>query len=460
MSNASMVEKQEKQNASGGKMLDNKFVYFFGSGKAEGQADMKALLGGKGANLAEMTNLEIPVPPGFTITTEVCDYYYKNNNQYPQMLQAQIDENLKKMEQAMGAGFGDKKNPLLVSVRSGAAVSMPGMMDTILNLGLNDETVAGLISKTGNERFAWDGYRRFINMFGDVVMGIEHSEFEKELHAVKKKWKAQQDTDLSSEGLKEVVAKYKAVFKKHTKKDFPQSPREQLNRAINAVFGSWNSERAIKYRKIENISGLLGTAVNVQAMVFGNMGDTSGTGVAFTRNPSTGENKFYGEYLINAQGEDVVAGIRTPLPIDTLAKAMPKVYGQLQEIYQKLEKHYRDMQDIEFTIQEGKLFLLQTRNGKRTAHAAVKIAVDMHGEGLIDKKTAVGRVKPSQLDQLLHPTIDPKFKYKAAAKGLPASPGAAMGEAVFTAQEAEDRGRKVSRSFWFAPRRRPKTSGA
>ncbi len=442
MSNVTLEKKENENKALGGKMSDNKYLYFFGGGKAEGEATMKALLGGKGANLAEMTNLGIPVPPGFTISTAVCDYYYKNNNRYPETLQTLIDENLKKLEQAMGAGFGDKGNPLLVSVRSGAAVSMPGMMDTILNLGLNDETVAGLIKKTGNERFAWDGYRRFINMFGDVVMGIPHSEFEKELHATKKKWKAELDTDLNSEGLKEVVAKYKIVFKKHTKKDFPQSPREQLDSAIHAVFGSWNSERAIKYRKIENITGLLGTAVNVQAMVFGNMGNTSGTGVAFTRNPSTGENKFYGEFLINAQGEDVVAGIRTPEPIDRLAKMMPSVYRQLEEIYQKLENHYRDMQDIEFTIQEGTLFLLQTRTGKRTAHAAVKIAVDMHKAGLIDKKTAVQRVKPSQLDQLLHPTIDPKFKYKAAAKGLPASPGAAVGEAVFSADVAEERGKK------------------
>ena len=440
MSNATATDTITQ--TSGGKMQDKQYVFFFGDGKADGQASMKSLLGGKGANLAEMTNLGVPVPPGFTISTEVCDYYNKNNNQYPQALQNQIDENLKKLEQAMDAGFGEKKNPLLVSVRSGAAVSMPGMMDTILNLGLNDETVAGMIAKTGNERFAWDAYRRFINMFGDVVMGIEHSEFEKELYAVKKKYKAAQDTDLSSEGLKEVVTKYKAVFKKNTKKDFPQSPREQLSRAINAVFGSWNCDRAIKYRKIENITGLLGTAVNVQAMVFGNMGDSSGTGVAFTRNPSTGEHKFYGEYLINAQGEDVVAGIRTPLPIFELEKGMPGVYQQLVEIYQKLESHYKDMQDIEFTIQEGTLFLLQTRTGKRTAHAAVRIAVEMQREGMIDKKTAVLRVKPSQLDQLLHPTIDPKFKYKVAAKGLPASPGAAMGEAVFTADVAEERGKK------------------
>ncbi len=440
MGNATATEDQKQGQT--GSMVDKQYVYFFGSGSAEGDGSMKAILGGKGANLAEMTNLKIPVPPGFTISTEVCDYYYKNNNKYPDALQIQIDANLKRLEAAMGAGFGDKKNPLLVSVRSGAAVSMPGIMDTILNLGLNDETVAGLIQKMGNERFAWAAYRRFINMFGDVVMGIEHSEFEKVLHGVKAKRKVQQDTDLSAADLKEVVEKYKAVFKKHTRKDFPQSPREQLTRAINAVFGSWNSDRAIKYRQIESISGLLGTAVNVQAMVFGNMGDTSGTGVAFTRNPSTGENKFYGEYLINAQGEDVVAGIRTPLPIDRLEKAMPEVYRQLRDIYLTLEKHYKDMQDIEFTIQEGKLFMLQTRNGKRTAHAAVKVAVDMVGEGLIDKKTAITRIKPAQLDQLLHPTIDPKFKYKAVAKGLPASPGAAMGEAVFCAHDAETLGKK------------------
>jgi pyruvate,orthophosphate dikinase len=416
-----------------------KFVYSFGSGKAEGKTQMKNLLGGKGANLAEMTNIGLPVPPGFTITTEACDNFYKAGRKWPANLSKQVEAGVKKLEKDMGARFGDKKNPLLVSVRSGAAVSMPGMMDTVLNLGMNADVIESLIEKTDNERFAWDAYRRFIQMFGDVVMGVKHELFEHELDAVKKKNKVKLDTDLNEKMLQDVVARYKKVYKKATKQNFPTDPKIQLKHAIDAVFNSWNNERAIKYRAINDIRGLLGTAVNVQAMVFGNMGNTSGTGVAFTRDPSTGTNKFYGEYLMNAQGEDVVAGIRTPLHMDTLKKNNPKIYKQLADIRKKLEKHYKDMQDFEFTIQEGKLYMLQTRNGKRTAAAAVKIAVDMVGEKLIDKKTAVLRLDPQQLDQLLHPMFDPKAEKsgKAITKGLPASPGAACGQVVFTADNAE-----------------------
>ncbi|MFH1387682.1 MAG: PEP/pyruvate-binding domain-containing protein, partial [Patescibacteria group bacterium] len=361
-----------------------KLVYFFG----EGNKDMKEILGGKGANLNEMTNLGIPVPPGFTITTDVCDYFSKNKK-YPAELQKQIDDNIQKLEKKMNMKFGDKENPLLVSVRSGAAVSMPGMMDTVLNLGLNDDAVEGLIKKSGNERFAWDSYRRFIQMFGDVVMGVEHTKFEEILHKTKEKKGVKIDTDLDANDLKEIVKKYKEMVKKEVEKDFPSEPKKQLEMSINAVFSSWDNPRAVKYRELNDIKGLIGTAVNVQAMVFGNMGETSGTGVCFTRDPSTGENKFYGEYLMNAQGEDVVAGIRTPQPINELEKVMPKAYKELVEIYQKAEKHYKDMQDMEFTIQEGKLYLLQTRTGKRTAAAAVRIAVEMEEEGMIDKKTAL-----------------------------------------------------------------------
>jgi len=420
-----------------------KLVYFFG----EGNKDMKDLLGGKGANLSEMANLGIPVPPGFTITTEVCNYYSKNKK-YPDKLQEEIDKNIEKLEQKMGKKLGDNENPLLVSVRSGAAISMPGMMDTVLNLGLNDETVKGLIKKSNNERFAWDSYRRFIQMFGDVVMGIEHAKFEEVLDNAKETKGVKFDTELETEDLKKIVEDYKEVIKKETGKEFPTEPREQLQMAIDAVFGSWNNPRAIKYREIHDIKGLLGTAVNVQAMVFGNMGNTSGTGVCFTRDPSTGEKKFYGEYLMNAQGEDVVAGIRTPKPITELEKSMPNVYNELVEIYQKAEKHYKDMQDMEFTIQEGKLYLLQTRTGKRTAVAAVRIAVEMEQEGLIDKETAIMRVEPNQLDQLLHKQLDKaaKEKSEAVAKGLPASPGAAVGQVVFNADTARDwaqEGKKV-----------------
>ncbi len=412
-----------------------KLVYFFG----EGNKDMKEILGGKGANLNEMTNLGIPVPPGFTISTEVCDYFSKNKK-YPAELQKQIDDNIKKLENKMGMKFGDKENPLLVSVRSGAAVSMPGMMDTVLNLGLNDDAVEGLIKKSRNERFAWDSYRRFIQMFGDVVMEVEHAKFEEILDNAKKTKGVKFDTKLDTNDLKEIVNEYKAMVKKEAGKDFPNEPKKQLEMSINAVFSSWDNPRAIKYRELNDIKGLIGTAVNVQAMVFGNMGETSGTGVCFTRDPSTGENKFYGEYLMNAQGEDVVAGIRTPQPISHLKKVMPKIYDKLVKIYQKAEKHYKDMQDMEFTIQEGKLYLLQTRTGKRTATAAVRITVEMKEEGMIDKNTALLRVEPNQLNQLLHKQLDQKEKEKTKviAKGLPASPGAAVGQVVFKAETAHD----------------------
>ncbi|MCD6121863.1 MAG: pyruvate, phosphate dikinase [Spirochaetales bacterium] len=420
-------------------MSKNKYVYFFGEGKAEGNAGMKEYLGGKGANIAEMTNLGIPVPPGFTISAEVCDAFYKNNNRYPEGLKDEVENNLKRLEELMDKKLGDAKDPLLVSVRSGAAISMPGMMDTVLNLGLNDSAVVGLAEKTGNERFAWDAYRRFIQMFGDVVRGVPHSAFEEKLDQVKEEAGVDMDTDLTTKDLKKVVELYKEVYKAHTGEDFPQDPKVQLWAAIDAVFGSWNNDRAIKYRQINEIKGLLGTAVNVQSMVFGNFGDDSGTGVCFTRDPSTGENVFYGEYLLNAQGEDVVAGIRTPQKLSTLKDKNPEVYKQLLKVREKLEKHYRDMQDMEFTIQQGKLFLLQTRTGKRTGLAAVRAAVEMVNEGLITKEDAVARVTPAQLDQLLHPMIDPKAKSKMAvlAKGLNASPGAATGRIVFTADEAE-----------------------
>ncbi|MCE5327697.1 MAG: pyruvate, phosphate dikinase, partial [Planctomycetaceae bacterium] len=420
-------------------MAKNKFVYFFGGKGTEGRGDMKQLLGGKGANLADMSSLGLPVPPGFTITTEVCDLFYKLGRKYPADLDAQVDANIAKLEKLTGKTFGHGNNPLLVSVRSGAAASMPGMMDTVLNLGLNDQTLPALIKLTGNERFAWDAMRRFMQMFGDVVLDMEHHDFEHALDGVKKRRGAQQDTDLDIEGLKEVVAEYSKVYD-HAGKKFPQNAREQLQAAINAVFGSWNNPRAIKYRQLNDIRGLLGTAVNVQSMVFGNMGDTSGTGVAFTRNPSTGENKFYGEYLMNAQGEDVVAGIRTPQPIDQLAKVDPTSYKQLVAIREKLEKHYRDMQDIEFTIERGTLYMLQTRNGKRTAPAAVRVAVDLVAEKLITEKEGVLRVEPKSLDQLLHPTFNPKAEAaaKAIGRGLPASPGAATGQIVFSAHEAEE----------------------
>jgi len=417
--------------------MAEKRVYFFGSGKAEGNQTMKELLGGKGANLAEMTNLGIPVPPGFTVATKVCGEYYKSGGKWPAGLEAEVAKNVAKLEKAMNAKFDNPKKPLLVSVRSGAAVSMPGMMDTVLNLGLNDEVVAGIIEATGNARFAYDIYRRFIDMFGDVVMGCHHEKFEEKIEAAKKKAGVEVDSDLTGDQLKAVVEEYKKVYKKHVGELFPQDAMSQLRLSINAVFGSWNAGRAIKYRELNNITGLLGTAVNVQAMVFGNMGEDCGTGVCFTRNPSNGKKEFYGEFLMNAQGEDVVAGIRTPLPMKKLDKVMPKCYKDLTRLMTRLEKHYKDMQDMEFTIQEKKLYILQTRTGKRTAEAAVRIAVDMVNERLIPKKEAVLRVEPEQLDRLLHPSFDPKAKRTVIAKGLPASPGAAVGQVVFAADTAE-----------------------
>ena len=426
--------------------MTEKRVYFFGNGKAEGNAKMKILLGGKGANLAEMTNLNIPVPPGFTIATKVCSEYYKSGGKWPKGLAGEIDKNIAKLEKVMNTRLGDPDKPLLVSVRSGAAISMPGMMNTVLNLGLNDTVIEGIIKKTKNPRFAYDIYRRFIDMFGDVVMGCHHEYFEAVIDAAKKKAKVKLDNELSAEELKDVVDKYKKVYKKHVGKLFPQDGRLQLKYAINAVISSWMIDRAVKYRQLNNITGLLGTAVNVQAMVFGNMGQTCGTGVCFTRNPSTGKKEFYGEFLMNAQGEDVVAGIRTPLPLKKLAKVMPKAYKQLTGLMSRLEKHYKDMQDMEFTIQENVLYILQTRTGKRTAESAIKIAVDMVAEKLISKKEAINRVEPEQLDRLLHPHFDPKAKRQVVAKGLPASPGAAVGRVVFDADTAEawsKKGKKV-----------------
>ncbi len=426
--------------------MAQKRVYFFGGGKAEGNAKMKAHLGGKGANLAEMTNLGILVPPGFTISTDVCEEYNKRKGKWPAGLQKEVEKDVRKLEKVMGAKLGDPKKPLLVSVRSGAAVSMPGMMDTVLNLGLNDDVIEGIIARTGNARFAYDIYRRFIDMFGDVVMDCGHEHFEHVIHTAKKKAKVEMDNELSADQLKAVVDQYKKVYKKHVGRMFPQDGREQLKHAVNAVFDSWNIPRAVKYRELNNITGLLGTAVNVQAMVFGNMGDDCGTGVCFTRNPSTGKKEFYGEFLMNAQGEDVVAGIRTPLPLKKLNKIMPKAYKELTGLMTRLEKHYKDMQDMEFTIQEKKLYILQTRTGKRTAASAVKIAVDMLAEKLITQKEAVGRVEPEQLDMLLHPSFDPKAARNVIATGLPASPGAAVGQVVFTADDAEawrDKGKNV-----------------
>ncbi len=421
--------------------MATKYVYFFGGGDAEGDASQKELLGGKGANLAEMTSIGLPVPPGFTISTEACDYYSKNDGEWPEGLEAQVRENLAKLEAEMDAKLGDNANPLLVSVRSGAAQSMPGMMDTVLNLGLTPEAVEGIIKKTGNERFAWDSYRRFMQMFGDVVMGVPHHDFEEALEAVKEEKGADLDTDLSAEDMKIVVDRYREVYKRDTGSDFPTDAFEQLKLSINAVFGSWDNPRAIKYRQMNDIRGLLGTAVNVQAMVYGNMGDTSGTGVAFTRDPSTGENVFYGEYLMNAQGEDVVAGIRTPQTIDTLQQVNPEVYEQLVNIRGILEKHYKDMQDLEFTIQEGKLFMLQTRTGKRTVFSWLRSQVEMVEEGLIDKEEAVKRVPAGEFGKLFAPILDSEdIKAKGATpvtKGLNASPGGACGLVVFTADEAE-----------------------
>ena len=426
-----------------------KYVYFFGKGKAEGKAEMKNLLGGKGANLAEMTNIGLPVPAGFTISTEVCTYYYANKRSYPKSLQSEVKKAIVKIEKAMGAKVGDVKNPLLVSVRSGARASMPGMMDTILNLGLNDEVAEGLVKKTNNRRFVYDSYRRFVQMYGDVVLGLkpvhkdEIDPFEVIIEAKKKSKGVHLDTELTADDLKDLVSLFKNAIKEKTGSDFPQDPMTQLWGAVGAVFGSWNNDRAIAYRKMYDIPESWGTAVNIQSMVFGNMGDDSGTGVAFTRDAATGENVFYGEYLMNAQGEDVVAGTRTPLPMSQLAKDNPTIYGQLDKIRKKLEKHYRDMNDIEFTIQQGKLYMLQCRAGKRTAFAAIRIAVDMVEEKLITDKEALKRIEPEQLNQLLRPVFDLKEKESAVksgrllAKGLNAGPGAATGRVVFNAPDAE-----------------------
>lgn len=434
--------------------MSKKYVYTFGAGKAEGSATMKLLLGGKGANLAEMSNLGMPVPAGFTISTDVCTDFYENKGQYSDEVKIQVENGIKHVEEIMGAKFGDSENPLLVSVRSGAAASMPGMMDTVLNLGLNETTIKGIIKESGNERFAWDSYRRFVQMYGDVVLNMkpeskdEEDPFEVIIDQVKEKKGITLDTELTTDDLKELVSLFITEIKKRTGSEFPTDPWEQLWGSISAVFGSWNNPRALTYRKLNKIPADWGTAINVQAMVFGNMGDDCATGVAFTRDPATGENKFYGEYLVNAQGEDVVSGARTPQPVNettksdpshkTLEEIMPEAYKELEGIYKKLEEHYRDMQDIEFTIQKGRLWMLQTRSGKRTAAAAVRIAVEMAKEGLINKEEAIMSIDPEQLDQLLHPTFDPKADKNVITTGLPASPGAATGRIVFHADDAEE----------------------
>ena len=431
--------------------MSTKWVYSFGAGHNEGRADMRNLLGGKGANLAEMANIGLPVPPGFTITTEVCTAFYDNGRQYPTELEGQVRDALARVESAVGLRFGDKNKPLLVSVRSGARVSMPGMMDTVLNLGLNDSTVEGLEAASGDARFAWDSYRRFIQMYGSVVLGVDHHRFEEIIEHAKLDAGVTEDTALTAEEWKGVVAGYKDMVASEIKRPFPQDPQDQLWGAIGAVFGSWMNPRANTYRRLHDIPAGWGTAVNVQAMVFGNMGEDCATGVCFTRDPSTGENIFYGEFLVNAQGEDVVAGIRTPQPMSKLRskpgevsmeEALPAAYAELLAVRDTLEKHYRDMQDIEFTIQQNKLYMLQTRNGKRTAAASLRIAVEMAQEGLISKQDAVLRVNPASLDQLLHPTLDPKAPRTVLSKGLPASPGAACGVIVFSADEAESRAAK------------------
>jgi pyruvate, orthophosphate dikinase len=415
-----------------------KYVYSFSRGNAEGDGNMREILGGKGAGLAEMSKADVPVPPGFTISTEVCNLFFENGNKVPREVDEQIDEALAKLEKEMGKQLGAGDDPLLVSVRSGAKFSMPGMMNTILNLGLNDESTEALAKKTRNPRFAYDCYRRFIQMFGEVALHIDMAKFDEIFDTRKAKAKAKLDTDLTAEDLKAIIEKYKKLVKKETRRPFPQDPREQLRLARDAVFNSWNTPKAIYYRRMEKIPDSIGTAANVQAMVFGNMGDHSGTGVGFTRNPSTGERTFYGEFLVNAQGEDVVAGIRTPQPIAELEQVMPEAYAQLREITTNLEKHYRDVQDFEFTVEEGKLYMLQTRNGKRTGPAAVRVAVDMVEEGLISKREAVQRVAPNQLDQLLHPVLDPGMRkgLQKIATGLPASPGAAVGRAAFSSEDA------------------------
>jgi len=435
--------------------MSKKRVYSF----EEADGKNRNLFGGEGAGLADMTKAGLPVPPGFIITTDVCKEYQELGKKLPEGLMEEVLEAMKKIEEKVGKKFADPSDPLLVSVRSGAPISMPGMMDTILNLGLNDESVKGLAKQSNNERFAYDSYRRFIQMFGSVVLGISHEKFEEVLDHYKKQQGVRLDSELTAETLKEVVKAYKELVKKETGNDFPQDPYEQLEMAIRAVFESWNNDRAITYRKIHNIPETLGTAVNIVTMVFGNMGNDSGTGVAFTRNPSTGEKEFYGEYLTNAQGEDVVAGIRTPQPISKLAEEMPQVYKQLLEVRDMLEKYYRDVQDIEFTIERGKLYMLQTRNAKRTAAAAVKIAIDMMKEGLISKEEAILRVSPEQINQLLHAQIDPNAKKQVIAKGLPASPGAAVGKVVFSSREAEKRGKDGEKIILVRPETTPDDIG-
>jgi pyruvate, orthophosphate dikinase len=428
-----------------------KWVYFFGAGKAEGDGTWRDLLGGKGAGLAEMTRIGLPVPAGFTISTDACDYYYKHDKKYPPELKKQLAENVAKLEKTAKKNLGDAKDPLLVSVRSGSARSMPGMMETILNLGLNDKSVQGLATSTKNERFAWDAYRRFVQMYSSVVMGLPKEDLEHRLRAMKEKIGVKEDTAVPASGWKELVAEYKAFFREKTDKAFPEDPFDQLWGAIGAVFGSWMAEKAVTYRRVEKITGLLGTAVNVVQMVFGNTGDTSGTGVCFTRDPSSGERVFYGDYLVNAQGEDVVAGIRTPMHLTEMKKLMPKVYGQLEKVREKLEKHYRDMQDMEFTVENGTLYMLQTRTGKRTPTAAFRMAVEMANEKLISKEDALLRIKPEDIERLFYPVIDPKVDRKSLQSnilgtGIDAVPGAAVGRVVFSAQEAEDwakRGEKV-----------------
>jgi pyruvate,orthophosphate dikinase len=440
-------------------MSKKKYVYYFGDGKADGTGKMKDQLGGKGAGLANMVNLKFPVPAGFTITTEACNTYFASKKKYPAGMWDQVLANLKKVERSMGAKLGDAKNPLLLSVRSGSKFSMPGMMDTVLNLGLNDTTLKALAERTGNERFALDTYRRLITMFASTVMGVDRMVFEKALEAMKKKRGVEEDTGLTTDDLRVLVDKFKVIYKKETGKAFPKDPLQQLKLSINAVFDSWFGDRAVTYRNLNNIDHDLGTGCNVQAMVFGNMGDNSGTGVGFTRDPSTGRKKFFAEYLINAQGEDVVAGIRTPLHINEMKRKVPAAYKELDRIYNKLEKHYKDMQDIEFTVQDGKLYMLQTRVGKRTGAASLKIAIDMVKEGLIDKKEAIMRIDPDQLEQLMHPRIDPKFKYSAIAQGLPASPGAAVGKVVFSADDAEQAAVKGESVILVRPETSPEDIG-
>jgi pyruvate, orthophosphate dikinase len=433
------------------KRLMEKYLYSFN----EGGKEMKNLLGGKGANLAEMTKMGLPVPKGFIISTKACIKYYEKDQSYKEDLNNQISEKLKELEESTGKKLGDPENPLLVSVRSGAAISMPGMMDTVLNLGLNEKTIQGLIKKTEDERFVYDSYRRFIQMFGNVVMGIEHDKFEKVIEDVKEKESVENDMEISVEGLKKIISEYKDLVLREEGKEFPEDPRDQLDMAINSVFDSWNNKRAITYRKANGIPDDLGTGVTVQEMVFGNMGNDSGTGVGFTRNPSTGEKEHYGEYLLNAQGEDVVAGIRTPKPLEELKNDLPEVYSRLVEIINLLEEKYRDVQDFEFTIEKGKLYLLQTRTGKRTSPAALKIAVDMVREEIISKEEALERIEPEQLVQLLHRRIDPNADIESVAKGLPASPGAAFGKVVFTADEAEEMGEKGERVILVRPETTP-----